>query len=320
MWALALAFAVWMGGAAAIPQLPASSRIPEKCKQGEQASRLFWRRFPHRAAAASTGVTPMLPGHPSPFFITDSPGSAGHTGGGVPETARALRIIDDSSSNNNGSHPAFACGLLTTSIDAGPDHGRSEVMWGDENGQRLGFVTGDHVTVEFDVKPSVASSSGQQPADSTWHVVFQFIGALKDQTWSSGPPVTLVHQKGKWYIRGGYAVKQPDGSTKNLGDEAPVAPEAPSGAWQHWKISVYFDGPGKGCVTAALDGNTLFSEWMPRAGTIFNSSGAYSHDMLQLKTGIYSGGGGTAWNREMQHRNIVVTRTNSGGTTTWAAR
>lgn len=228
-----------------------------------------------------------------------------------------LTIIDGRSGNNNGRAPELRAGTLYTRINAGAQSGRSEVMWGDENTQRLFFLEGDTVIVDFDVVPGVCGPGGALPLDrTTWHVVYQLHGALKDNSWSSGPPVTLVWERGLWFLRGGYTVKQADGSSISLASQAPATPNAPCGVSQHWRFDQKIGGPGVGVVNAWLDGRKVVDNWMPRAGTMYANSGQYSHSALQIKNGIYAGGY-TSWDRTMEHRNIVITRMRSGQQKTW---
>lgn len=193
-------------------------------------------------------------------------------------------------------------------------------MWGDENGWRLFFYPGDLVTTEFDVKPDICGPNGELPPDDqSWHVVYQMHGSLRNNTWASGPPVSLLWQNGTWYLRGGYDITQADGTyTRAYKSQAPATPPAPCGVWQHWKIEQFLGGPGVGYVNAWLNSTQVLSNWKPAAGTFYTEFGDYSHQALQLKNGIYAGGE-TAWARSITEKNITVTRINASGTKTWTA-
>ncbi len=191
---------------------------------------------------------------------------------------RLLTVIDNKSSNNNGTVPVVTNGTLKTSLNAGAQSGRSEVMWGDDQEQRLYFLEGDRVVVDFDVLPGTCGPNGALPPDrSTWHVVYQLIGPGKDNKWSSGPPVTLVWERGLWFVRNGYAVMQADGTVAKLGSQAPQTPVAPCGKWQHWRFDQVLAGPGQGVINAWLDGTHVVDNFKPTAGTFYSQSGVHSH-------------------------------------------
>lgn len=271
----------------------------------------------HRLRIEALRTATGAPGTP-PVATTTRTAAANSPGSSASSAIAALTVIDGTSANNNGPLPKLDAGVLTTCLHAGAPHGRSEVMWGDENQQRLLFVPGDVVTVEFEVMPQLCGPGGELPPDgSTWHVVYQLHGALTDNTWP-GPPVALVWQRGRWFLRGGYAVKRTDGSMRSdLGSQAPATPEAACGIWHCWKIVQTLGGPGVGSVDAWLNGRQVVADWKPAAGTYYGGDGVMPHKALQLKNGIYAGGT-TPWPRTVTLRNILVSRTNDAGTKTWA--
>lgn len=228
-----------------------------------------------------------------------------------------LTIIDGTSANHNGELPRLENGVLTGLLHGGVPTGRSEVMWGDENQLRLIFQPGDTVTVEFEVNPEICGPNGELPPDrQAWHVVYQLHGALTDNTWV-GPPVTLVWERGLWFVRGGMNVKLADGSmTREFGSQAPVTPAAPCGMWQRWKFAQVIGGPGVGLVDAWLDGEQIIAGWKPAAGTFYSGEGVVPHSGVQIKNGIYAGGT-TAWPRTVSERGMTVTRQNASGVKTW---
>lgn len=173
---------------------------------------------------------------------------------------------------------------------------RAESIWGPPRGASQ-LTMGLRVIYSFDIQARLGS-----PGPSVWQTVSQLHGPTSNGAWL-GPPVALVIESGLWRIAGGYATPNDRGRgyTKRV---APVRPNT----WQHWTFDVRLGGPGKGSVTAWLDGTMKLNAFKPPRGTMYTAGEGYGHAYLQLKTGLYTAAGNRGetptWQRTVLIKNV----------------
>ncbi len=235
-----------------------------------------------------------------------------------PDTAAVQALATDPDVSGGGLEPTLRDGVLTTRAGAGDS--RSEVFWGTVSGGRFKLTRGTTVTTQFQVRHHFADPrTGRAPDPSTWHTIFQLHGPTLTETWPS-PPVTLSWQDGGYRVGGGAVVPTASGSTTNQGSWFPWSWPAPDDQWRTITVTTYLEGPGRGWVSLSIDGRAAFTRWKPRAGTMYTDSGAYSHRMITVKTGLYTGTASPTWDRWVQQRNVSVRLEGRQGPTTAVLR
>lgn len=232
-----------------------------------------------------------------------SPSDATTSTGGTAATVETLATTPDVS--GGGQRPTLVNGLLT-SVAGGGDS-RSEVFWGTSTAGRYRLARGTTVTAEFAVRHRFSNpATGALPSTATWHTIYQLHGPTMKNTWPS-PPLTIAWQNGTYRVGGGSSVPTSTGTMVNQGSWYMPYAAAPENVWRTLKVTTYLDGPGRGWVSIWIDGQPYLQRWMPTAGTMYTDAGAYSHQEISIKSGLYTGTQSPTWNRWVEQRGMKIT-------------
>lgn len=218
--------------------------------------------------------------------------------------------------SGGGKAPSLLDDVYTMTAGAGDS--RSEVFWGTATGGRFRLAKGATVTTQFQLRHQFSDPvTGAKPSPSTWHTLFQLHGPTLSNTWPA-PPLTIAWQNGTYRVGGGSAVPTSTGGIVNQGSWYMPYAQAPENVWRTFKVTTYLDGPGRGWVSIWIDGEPYLQRWMPKAGTMFTDSGAYSHKEISIKSGLYTATQSPTWSRWVQQRDVSISVTTAGGTQTTA--